>query len=447
MRHLFVLFLGILFGATGFAAPSAKTAQTVAAVKQHLNNFRLQITLFEQDKSQNDRSVDVMVTQDDDANAEGLMNHAQALRVLDALAADGFFERAKEMQQTKWEPPQQPFYVVWVRFDDTPGIYEFRTGDATLTRLLETVRDALAKGLAALSADRAVAALDSHRRRWQPSTDSKLPTAPLLSPGSSPLHPGYSFVPIDNSWKVRETYLKPLSGSFVSSAVADQTTLDDYKSWFHELTYSKTPDDRDCKIVIQYPSGHVYSEVDSYAYGVDVPLGDVYQRLFSVDGNIIFYSHSKDGKTIEAAAFDDDGITTGHVQDGKGLVRQPTFDPECSDATWYYQGLVLLDRHLEKGHWTSQTLNDNTESGHAASLILKPDGSETLFQDELEWQRQPDGTIKRETLYRPETDSPSASKRKQEYSTARKKFLARFVARAAAAGFSLEDLWLEPQRH
>src|SRR5438105_2282528 len=111
------------------AGASPKTAQRLDSIRENLKEFRLQITLFDHDKSQDDRSIDLMLTEDDDANAEGLINHAQALRVFQVLVEDKFFDRAMEMDKTPWAPPEQPFYVVWVRFDETQSLYEFRKGD------------------------------------------------------------------------------------------------------------------------------------------------------------------------------------------------------------------------------------------------------------------------------------------------------------------------------
>src|SRR5262249_11844612 len=113
----------------------AASTTALEKAKSNIQNVRLQITLFDHDKAQDDRSIDLSVTEDVDANAEALMNSMQAARILDALAADGFFERAKEMNNEKWDPPPQPFYVIWLRFDDTSGIYEFPKADAGLTEL------------------------------------------------------------------------------------------------------------------------------------------------------------------------------------------------------------------------------------------------------------------------------------------------------------------------
>lgn len=431
--YLFILVPAILC-----ADAATQTVDWLESASQNLKTLRLQITRFDQDRSQEDASVDVTVNEDKEINAEAYITEEQAKGLLDILVADGFFDRAKEMDSEKWAPPPQPFYILWLRFGDSRGLYEFRTGNAAFVALLVKVRDSLAAGLAAKSVDRAVSVLDPGRRQWK--DQQPLIETPRLPGGTSPLHPRYSFLPINNNWKPHESYLKPSHGSFIASAVADDTTTGRYKQWFRQITYSNGPDDRDCKIITQYPSGSIYSETDSYAYGVDLPRGDVYERIFREDGKLIFYTHSKDGQVMDAETFDDHGKSTNHVVKGIGFVLQPTFDSQISDATWYYKGLVLFQAHVEAGVVVRRLLNDNSEWGHAASLTILADGSETLFQDEAQWTVSEAGKVQREMLYRPDSEKPAEKELRLEYDAARKKFFDRFFARAASAGFPLTAL-------
>ena len=196
-----------------------------------------------------------------------------------------------------------------------------------------------------------------------------------------------------------------------------------------------------------YPSGHVFSECDSYEHGVDFPQGDVYRRLFRDDGTMIGYGHSKDGRLVDAFTIDPDSHTL-RVRDGRGSLRQPTFDAAAYQDIWFYEGQPLVERTIVGGAFVTTVLHDNVEPGHAALLTVRKDASECLLQDGDEWLKSSDGQVARHALYG--ADQPSSKPTDEQrvevveqYRAARGKFMSRFARRAQSAGFSLKEMELE----
>src|SRR5205814_1691224 len=69
---------------------------------------------------------------------------------------------------------------------------------------------------------------------------------------------------------------------------------------------------------------------------------------------------------------------------------------------WFYQGLLLVERRIDHDACVKTVLNDNSESGHAASLTIDKNGGEWLLQAGDEWKKSADGQVERRVLYRPD---------------------------------------------
>ncbi|MFN7970991.1 MAG: hypothetical protein U0166_01340 [Acidobacteriota bacterium] len=447
-----LLAMGGWAGAGEPAGGKVMTADAVRVLKSELRDLRFQALCFDRDQAQDDRSIDLTVTDDDDVDAEAFMTGAQASRILDVLAADGFFERATVPDGAHWDPPPQPYYIVWVR-GRSLSISELRSADAGLVPLLARVRDALAEGRAAKCADRAVAALRPSSRRWPVPVSLPAPVLPTLPPAASSVHPAYAFRPLEPGWTVQEGLLRPASGHFVSRVDPEpDESREPYRNFFRELRYGCEPDPGDLKTVLLYPGGQVYLETDSYQTGVDLPRGDLFERILDPAGKVRLYVHMTDGKVVDAVSLWP-GVPVQGVVDGRGWIRRPTFDPEVYEDVWYYEGLILVERTVEAGRITRSEQRDNTESGHAATMTTFDDGSETLLDGNDLWQRDAGGAVRRASLYTPDPPADPAvdveAQRKQltdRYAAVRTRFMARVVARARAAGFSLREMGLDSTR-
>jgi hypothetical protein len=428
-------------------------AAPATAPQIHAGEFRVQLVCINDGRRDDSRLIDVSASDDEGAvhSAEGLVSPAQAARVIDVLAADGMLDRAKPSEELAWRPPAtQTYYIAQLTVARrSPDVFEFRPVEPGLLKLLVNVRDAIGRGPAGRSADRAIAAIDPAKLRWPASTrptSRPIPRSPALPQGESSLHPGYSFRAIDPKWKIEEEFLKPGSGVRAGEFAAQfrwEEPDDDFTGFFRELTYMTLPEERTCKTVTMYPSGHVYIECDSYEHGVDFPQGDVYRRVFRDDGALVSYTHSKDGRLVDAFCNDADQGTM-RVIDGRGFLRQPTFDPLVGQDMWFYEGLPLVERTIVHGTCVNTVLHDNGEPGHNASLTIDHDGSERLLQDGDEWQKASSGQVARRALYRADEPSTNPSELMDGFRAARGKFTSRFSRRAQAAGFSFKEMEVQP---
>src|SRR3954447_17963768 len=141
--HSVTVCLVLLAGA---APPSTRTADAVKTIVANFKEFRVQMICFDHDQRDDDRTVDVSVTHmDEDAarSAAGLMTLRQAKGVLDALVADGFFDRGRTIGEAPWNPPAQPYYVIQVRTGERDDLFEHRRVDDAMMQLLIRTRTAL----------------------------------------------------------------------------------------------------------------------------------------------------------------------------------------------------------------------------------------------------------------------------------------------------------------
>src|SRR4051794_13976658 len=98
--------------------------QLGAAMKAKLPQLRVEFSLFDPDKYQFDRSLNLtVVAEGDEADAEGLMTREQAARLLDTIAKNGFFDRAKALRGARWGKQAEPYYVLAISVEEGPAVY------------------------------------------------------------------------------------------------------------------------------------------------------------------------------------------------------------------------------------------------------------------------------------------------------------------------------------
>ncbi|HEY7089264.1 MAG TPA: hypothetical protein VH518_14300 [Tepidisphaeraceae bacterium] len=422
-------------------ALSEKTAHLVADIKAHPSDLRVQILCFDHDQQNMDRSIDVQVTDDEGGahSAAGLMSAADGAKVVDALAADGFLDRASAPDARPAGRPPQPFYLVFVQFGRDKSLIEARTINASLLDLLVHVRDALGHTAAGKSADAVIVAIDPKRRRWSVAGPASPPKPPALPGGGSSVHPDYTFVPIDPNWKVEESFLKPSHGQFATSFKRIDAE-DDFTGLFRDLEYLKGDDQREAKHVICYPSGAVYSETDPHLYGVDLPRGDAYERIFDPAGKLIYYSHIKDGLETDAISI---GDQTQRVVNGHGTIHRPTFDANVYSLQWYERGLLIVEESFEGGTCVSTKLRTFAASGGGRHLIIGADHSETMYEGDFEWHRNPSGEVTRRSLYRTDPPASQPAELIDHYRQVRHDFDVQMLASLKAAGYSPREMGID----
>jgi hypothetical protein len=432
--------------------------QLGAAMKANLPQLRVEFSLFDPDKYQFDRSLNLtVVAEGDEADAEGLMTREQAARLLDTIAKNGFFDRAKALRGARWGKQAEPYYVLAISVEEGPAVYEKLPLGKQMTDELIGTRDALGEGPAAKAIDRMIAKIDPPRRKWaEASTHPAAMTqlAPLPA-GASPLHPNYTFRAIDPTWQVEKQFYKPTANGprYVPDVAADPATC------FLVVEYRVAGSNYPSKTVTYFPSGKVFEELDSYERIVPMlpPRGDSYRRAFREDGATMqFFAHYKDGGCIDGFSVNSSrnapqagsqNEAVERVTDGRGSLTMPTEMGERSCA-WFADGGKQIARTVEtkkagRQIWLNDSWGQWSGSGNGAESLSQREG-EMGWGDQ--WSRDADGKI----TYQPSHGGGGADpaelpqpELRDRYARARAEFFTHFAATTKAAGFTLRDFGVE----
>ena len=254
-----------------------------------------------------------------------------------------------------------------------------------------------------------------------------------LPPAASPLHPNYSFTPIDPAWKSEKRLLEPGTGREIKAP-------SDLKSAFSQISYRTTDSPLTGKVVCYFPSGRLFQEMDSTMRNAPIPLGEVHTRAFRDDGSMQYYVHYKDGKCLEGFSIAPDG-TAQRVKDGRGSLTEPTELGNRARRWFANGGKTIAHLHGLAGGGDQVWLTDDWgEWTHASGESLAKRKGEMGWGDQ--WSLAADGTVTPE--YRsappPPGPKPSQAELRQRFLAQRQEFFAHFAATAKSAGFTLEEL-------
>jgi RNA polymerase sigma factor (sigma-70 family) len=208
--------------------------------------------------------------------------------------------------------------------------------------------------------------------------------APAPAERVAPGHESYIFAPVNKDWIKRTAWLRPTWDPPESyEGVKKEDRKPDDKALMQEDRYFVHDDDKSpCKILMYYPSGAEYREIDNLTKGDKVR--EQFCRLCYPEGSPKEFMHWKDGKWMDGVSVSPDGRVTHRLKDGTGdLVRYGAKEGNRTHS-WYFDGDEYLEMRYSQGDCVRIRLND--ASGY---FIAKPGEEELILASRGEiWTRR-----------------------------------------------------------
>ena len=176
-------FMASIAHAAPATQPTAKAAERAKALNENSGSFRLELWYQgEQDKPYYALTLAVRPIQRRRSSPFQLdvqISEAQAKRIIDHLAAEGFLDQAIDAENKAIPAPPGSSYTIKVIYIDQAGRHELHSElgfDLNMLKRLDGLR-AVLEGDAAKQMDFLLVRLSGHRRQWESAAPTTMPAA------------------------------------------------------------------------------------------------------------------------------------------------------------------------------------------------------------------------------------------------------------------------------